>query len=230
MKKNILSLALALSLLLVAGITANAEETSELNPEERFNERVEEGQQQRENLLVERAAEFEEKKLAAKERQEKKLELINHYAEDMVDLYVEAFEGHITVHELLFEEHKSLRVQAREITEAGVIALKETLKPQVEDGTLTIKEMRTAIKAYLEGQKTYFSVIRDQYQADIEGLKADNEANKEIVVGLRSDLRAAIEADDQDTAEAIIIELYDYLLLHTQFDYDKLEILEAVEF
>ncbi len=230
MKKTILSLALAISILLVAGITANAEERTELNPEKRFSQRFEERQQKRENLLAERAADLEEKKLAAKERQKKKLELINHYAEDMVGSYVEAFEGHVTVHELLFEEHKSLRLEAHEITQAGVIELKETLKPQVEADTLTIKQMRAKIKTYLEGQKTNFSVIREQYQADIEGLNAENKANKEMASGLRLDLRAAIEADDQAESKAIISELYNHLLQHIQYDYDKLEILEKVEF
>ena len=231
MKKNLLSLTLVMCLLFISGMTVHAEEeATKPTIEERFAQRMDEQTQKRLTLVEEKTASFEERKATAQEGQTKKLALINLYAPEMYDAYLDAFADHVTVHEQLFQAHKSLRLEASEMTATGLSNLKDTLLPMVEDGTMTGKEMGQELRAYLQEQKTYLSSVKDQYKAEIEAINTENETNKELAKSLKSDLRLAIEAEDVDTANALITELYDYLLAHTQYDYEKLEVLEAVEF
>ncbi len=160
-----------------------------------------------------------------------KKEVVVAYAPELIEAYDLAWGGdHVDIHEDLFNERMSLRQERYDIFVAGLIEVKEALFPLAEAGEMTYKEVGQAFKAYKEEQRAYFTAITDAAKAEIEILDAANEVNKEIVEGLKAELRAAVEAEDYDTANDIVTELLDYLETHVDYDVAKLVVLEAIEF
>lgn len=230
MKKIILSLALALTVLFITAPSANAEERPTADPEARFEAHIEKMTEMHETRLAEATTTFEERKAEKEEGIAFKLELVAEYAPEIYDIYEASFGEHITVHESLFAEHIDLRVEGFDLMVDGLYALKDELFPLAEAGEMTYKEVGEAFKAFKEEQRAYYAEVKDAYKADIADLEAANEANKVIVEELKAELRLAVEAGDVETANAIITELYDYLVAHVAFDNAKLVILEEVEF
>lgn len=230
MKKILLTAALALSIFFIPGITTNAEETLRMTPDERFDAHIEAMTKRHENIVAEKQAEQDEHLALALEYQAIKLEIVDLYAPEMYELYAEGFTEHNSTHETLFATRMALRDTSFELLVEGMTSVKDDVFAQAEAGEITYKEASEAIQVYKQDQIAYDQSVVEQYLADIEDLVAQNEANKEIAEGLKEDLRAAVEAEDFEAANRLITELYDYLILHIEFDYAKLAIMEAIEF
>lgn len=223
-------MAMVLSVLFLGGTSASAEVRNQIDPEDRFDARIEKMTERHNDFLEQKEATFQSKKEHALVRQSKKLDLIALYAPELHPLYADAFTDHIAVHEDLHATHIGLREEAFTTTIDGLIALKEELFPLAQAGTMTYREVAAELRQYLEDQRASYQAIRETYAQDISDLNTQNDANKVLVDALKADLRAAIAAADADSANGIIHELYEYLLLHIQYDNDKLEILNTISF
>ncbi len=230
MRKMILNLAIVMTVLFVGGINANAEERIKIDPDARFDARVESMMQKHDEKLAEKTAAYEERKAKALEGQTMKLGLVEAYAPDLYEMYVTAFGDHTSLHEALFSERVSIQNKTFNKAMDGLASLREALYPEVEAGTMTYKELYTALKAYMNEQKILRQAQHIAYQEAISELKSENEFNQEAVKVLKADLRTAISAEDYDSANTLITELYDYLILHTQYDEAKLEVLLSIEY
>ena len=230
MKKIILSIAMVLTVLFLGGMNTNAEVRNPIDPEEGCNERIELMTEKHDAFLEEKKATFQSKRADALVRQSKKLALVNRYAPELYQPYMDAFSDHTTVHEALHATHVSLREEAFNATMEKLIALKEELYPLVQAGTMTYREVGAELRLYLEEQRATHRAIREAYAQEISDLNAQNDVNKAMVDALKAGLRGAIEAKDIASANDIIKESYDYLLGHIQYDNDKLDILNNISF
>lgn len=243
MKKTLLTLAFVFAAFFALTINTNAEEIEpataaevpapereRIDPEVKFQEHVDNMTANHEANIEQATANYEENLATALERIAFKKDLVAEFASEMSGLYEIAWDDHIAVHELLFNIRMDIRETAFTNYLDGLIELKEELFPVAETGEMTYKEVFESLRTYSEETKAANEVIREEAQSRIDELDAAWEVNKEIVDGLKAELRAAIEAEDVDTANAIIVELYDYLVLHVQYDNDKLVVLESVEF
>ena len=228
MRKALTTLALVLTMILTAGISVNAEEPTQ-DPEARFNERIEIMTENHEARIEEAQATFESSVEEALARQARKLELVDTYAPELYSDYEAGFAEHISVHEDLHETRIELREDGFDGIIEGLIDLKDEVFAQAEAGEITFREAAEDLRAYLETERLEVQEKRDDYNEAIADLLAEEEANHEIVEGLKEELRAAIEAGEDQEANEIIETLYDYLQLHIEFDLAKLAIMETFE-
>ena len=230
MMKKLLSLALVLTALLSISIVTNAEEREPVDPEVRFEEHINSMTDKYNENIATKIASYEENMAKKLDNITKKKEIVALYAPELINTYDTSYDAHLDIHASLFNEHLTLREESFDLFLNGLIDLKDELFPLAEAGEMTYKDVGEAFKSYREEQRAYTTSVMDAYKASIADLDDANETNKAVVEGLKVNLRAAVESEDLDAANAIITELHDYLVQHVAYDNAKLAILETVEF
>ncbi len=212
-------------LVMVTSVSVYADET--MTPEERFDERMEQFLEKRDERIAraeERFIEFEEKRL---EHQSRKLDIITRLAPDMLEAYETGFENHNEIHELLFEAHKTVRENMFDEAMEEMDALKDELFEKAEAGEITYREVREKLKEAHETNRMELEAFRLELDEALADVRAEEEIDKEERTALKEELIIAIENKDYESAEEIIIQLYDYLLSHIEFDQYKLDVISS---
>lgn len=226
MKKLSRVFALTLTLLvMVTSVSAYADET--MTPEERFYEKTEQFLEKRDERIArveERFTELEEKRF---ERQSRSLDIVTRFAPDMFEAYEIGFENHNELHELLFETHKAVRENMFDEAMEEMEALKDDLFEKAEAGEMTYREVREQLIEAHKANRMEFEAFRLEIDEALAEVRAEEEVDREERIELKEQLITAIRAQNNESAEEIIIELYDYLLSHIEFDQYKLDVISS---
>jgi len=226
MKKLSRVFALTLTLLvMVTSVSVFADET--MTPEERFEERNEKFLEKRDERIAraeERLIELEEKRF---ERQSRSLDIITEFAPDMFEAYEIGFETHNELHELLFETHKSVRENMFDEAMEEMEELKDELFEKAEAGEMTYREVREQLIEAHKANRMELEAFRLEIDEALADVRAKEEIDREERLVLKEQLITAIRTENNESAEEIIIELYDYLLSHIEFDQYKLDVISS---
>lgn len=156
------------------------------------------------------------------------LEVIKLYAPELLEDYEVAFEEHESVHTDLMEARTAIAKDYMDETNVGLETLKAEIEEKLEAEEITTKEAREMIRTYMLERKEGFKALFDAFQEAIAEEKAAYEIIKAEADALKTELRAAIEAEDADLCNTLLTQLYDYLLLHIEFDQFKLDTLNDI--
>lgn len=192
---------------------------------ENFFEKREENQVRRLDKATTRWEERLEKRDAAITRH---LEVIQLYAPELLEDYELAFEEHKAVHTDLMEARTAIAEAYMNETNVGLETLKAEIEEKLEAKEITTKEAREMIRTYMLERKEGFKTLFGEFQEAIAEEKAAYEILKAEADVLKTELRAAIEAEDADLCNTLLAELYDYLLVHIEFDQFKLDTLNDI--
>lgn len=227
----LLMLLLTFALATTSAYAGETDDTSNRGPmslelfESKIDERIESYTERAEEFLIERTSNFQERSSKANDSYEFRLNVVTDYAPDLIEAFDQAFNGHLEVHQLLFETSYSLHEDYHGETLAGMGSLKVEVLTAIEEGSMTYREASDVLKEYLQGRREEYIELRSQYQDEITYLNEENDETKEIVAQLKAELRTAVQEEDYDTCETIIAELIEYANIHTEYDYAKLDIL-----
>ncbi|MDF1617371.1 hypothetical protein [Petrocella sp. FN5] len=190
-----------------------------------FFEKREENQVRRLDKVTKRWEERLEKREAVMARH---LEIIKLYAPELLEDYEVAFEDHKAVHRDSMEVRTAIAKDYMDETKAGLEELKAEIEEKIEAEEITTKEAKEMIKTYMLERREGFKTLFDTYLEAIAEEKEAYEVLKDEAEALKIELRAAIEAEDADRCNELLTELYDYLLLHIEFDQLKLDTLNNI--
>ncbi|PKM56333.1 MAG: hypothetical protein CVV00_00100 [Firmicutes bacterium HGW-Firmicutes-5] len=156
------------------------------------------------------------------------LEVIQLYAPELLADYEAAFEEHNAIHTELMETRTAIAKDYMDETNVGLEALKAEIEEKLDAETITTQEAREMIRTYMLERKEGFKALFDDFQEAIAEEKAAYEILKAEADVLKTELRAAIEAEDADLCNTLLTQLYDYLLAHIEFDQFKLDTLNDI--
>lgn len=235
-KRNVFILVMILAMAFTA-VTANAGEVDTERPErepmtielfeEKVSERMDEYDQRIDEILAEKTAAHDERVANASEVYVNRIEFIMEWAPELEEAFQEVFDAHIEVHEILFSTNYAKHELYHNDTMAGLDNLLQEVLADLEAELISFQEGSETLKAYKVSRHEEYQALRDEYEEEVAPLKEDEAYNKEIVEGLREELRVAVETEDDDAVTEILNELLVYAGLHIDFDYAKLAILET---
>lgn len=235
-KKGFISLVLLL-ILSLSMVTASAGEVktraerTPIDPDLSFDERLElrisEIEARLDELLETRLSNYNERVAKAEEVTARKLALIEEFAPELLTEFTIAFDDHLIVHELIFNEVYNKQEAYVIETKAGIESLQLEVIDAVNNETMTPKEAALLIKEYLLAQKEDYKASKDAYKAEIEPLNDTNDANKVIVQALKEEFKLAVNEGDSASINSILAELLTWSSVHLDYDYAKLAVLET---
>lgn len=238
MKRRLLTLAMILTMAL-GTVNASAAELDDTAAkpekqefsidvfEEKLDEKVAIMNEKYNTRVTERTAKFNERIAKSEERSALRMEVVAEYAPELVVDFEGVYAAHIIVHEALFNEHMLNSSEFVAETNAGLATLKDEVLASIEAGTMTGQEARAEIKAYMAGRREEYKATKEAYKAEIADLDAANELSKEEAKALKTELKAALEAEDATTIVSVLNQLLDLANTHVEYDYAKLAILET---
>lgn len=198
--RNVMILVLAMAMLVPT--MAFADEATEGRPTERSEERVEKVKASIEDAITE-------------------------YLPSRLDEWLAGKADHENVHvalEAMKEEQKLLNDARRAEIKETLMALKESLKAQLENEEITREEAKAIIeeaKLPYQADKEFFTSIRTQ----AESLRAEKEINKNSRVALRESIKVMIQNEEDPSAiAAALSQLIDLQLQHLHYDYSGLDL------
>ncbi|PKM52104.1 MAG: hypothetical protein CVV02_03700 [Firmicutes bacterium HGW-Firmicutes-7] len=228
MKKLLIVLAMVLMFSSTMVINAAERTTPNPTPEDRSNGFLSELEEKQDARFDEAQTKWTRRQTERQTRNDKYLEIVAQFSPDLLSSYEAAFDTHDALHAELFTTRTRIRTTYSDETKAALEVLKSDLFAQATAGEITWKEARESLKTFLKDSKTAFTTLTDAYKAAILDENSEWEAKVVEIKALHQELRAAIEAEDTDSASAIIDELYDYLLQHIEFDQFKLDTMNAI--
>lgn len=224
MKKSLITLGLILTALFTFAFSVNAEEASpspgirnpKNNFETRFNQRSLALSQKREEAIAK-----------GQEIQARQLDLVIRYYPEMLTDFEAAFARHSNLHEDLIAIHESLRTATLETTKQALEEERARLGDLRDAGVITNEDAKASFIAFAEA---YQATNKASFEAIKESLSPINQAIKDLQddrISLITDLKAAIEANDTEALQGIIVRNYDLLLDHIELDQQKLDLLST---
>lgn len=222
MKKLITILTLSFILIMGTSIAANAEEITEEGQRPAVTRQAD-----RESKTLELEAKRDSIEAKRLDQQAKRLEVLSEVAPDWVDAFVDAFDDHNSVHELLEEAAAAWRDFRLSEVQANSELFKADILAQVEDGSLAKEDARALFAEHREEVKAENEAIRAQFQAEVDAIKASLGLSQEAAEALHADFKAAVESEDARAIDEAVSAIYDYLLTHTEFDYLKLDLINS---